>query len=113
MCSMLPILVSVNFGMYELYVAQMPRPFQPALGSSMRPSRPRVKNGIGYGRRNTVNFSVFGSNINNESDVVPVTMTISLPSPSVSNWSTHKKYGYSVLPVSFPVPVNLGPGKSQ
>jgi len=47
MCSILPIRVSVNFGMYELYVAQIPRPFQPARGSSMRPSTPRVKNGMG------------------------------------------------------------------
>src|SRR6266566_9537305 len=74
MCLILPTFVSVNLGMYELYVAQMPRPFHPARGSSMRPSTPRVENGIGYGRRKTVNFFVFGSNINNESEVVPVTI---------------------------------------
>ena len=35
--------------------------------------------------------SFLGSNIAIESEVVPVTMTVSLPSPSVSNWSTHRK----------------------
>ena len=47
------IIIKLREGARVLTVAQRPLPFQPALGSSMRPSIHLVKKPIGYGTRST------------------------------------------------------------
>src|SRR5271165_4871862 len=61
-----------------------PRPFHPVLGSSMRPSRLRVKSPMGYGTRRRIHFFVRGSNATRESEPDPLTTERSLPRPKVS-----------------------------
>src|SRR6185503_2911404 len=46
-----PLPVSISHGVRSPLVLHSPRPFQPAFGSSMRPSRPLAKKPIGYGMR--------------------------------------------------------------
>ena len=68
---------------------QMPRPFQPAFGSSIRPSMPRGWNpASGYGTRITTGWFLSGSHAMSESDPVPVVMGTFSPRPRVLNWST-------------------------
>jgi hypothetical protein len=85
---MKPRFLSVWTSPSVLFDTHRPRPFQPAFASSMRPSSPRVNMPRGYGVRMIVNFSVPGLNTSSESELVPVRITMSLPSPSVLNWST-------------------------
>ena len=61
--------------------AHIPRPFQPASGSSMRPSIPFVKNPIGYGTRSTTNSP--STRPMSASELLPVRNGTFAPSPSV------------------------------
>ena len=63
------------------------RPFQPAFGSSMRPSRPLAKNPIGYGTRNSMIWPP--TSACSESDWLPVSNGTLAPSPKMLCWSTH------------------------
>ncbi len=83
---MVPFPVSLWNGVRVPHVVHTPLPFQPVFALSMRPSMPLAKKPSGYGTRKTTNFP-FTSAIN-ESELLPVTIGVFLPSPSVSNWST-------------------------
>src|SRR5437868_6367830 len=67
-------------------VTHSARPFQPAFGSSMRPSSPLAKKPIGYGTRNSTNSPDRKSC--NESDWLPVSNGTFAPSPRMLCWST-------------------------
>ena len=72
---------------WPAYADHSPRPFQPAFGSSMRPSMPLGWNPMGYGTR-SITTVPFGSRAFSESELLPrVSGTLS-PSPPVLNWST-------------------------
>src|SRR5882724_8948588 len=49
-----PLPPSISHGVRSPFVLHSPRPFQPAFGSSIRPSRPLAKKPIGYGTRTRI-----------------------------------------------------------
>src|SRR5712691_12504042 len=51
---LLPFPPSFSHGVRSPFVLHSPRPFQPALGSSMRPSKPLAKKLSGYGMRSMI-----------------------------------------------------------
>src|SRR5262249_35815435 len=78
-----PLPVSMWKGARVLTVAQRPRPFQPPLGSSIRPSIHLVKNPVGYGTRRTTHWPSL--NASRPSAALPVLMGTFAPRPSALN----------------------------
>src|SRR2546425_6488819 len=62
-------------------------PFQPAFGSSMRPSTFLGKNPLGYGMRNVTSFPSTSAKM--ESLRLPIAMGMLRPRPNVFDRSTH------------------------
>src|SRR3989442_11477119 len=71
-----PFPVSIWKGVRVLVVAQRPRPFHPALASSMRPSSHFEYTPIGYGTRRTTHFPSFKARY--PSDSLPVALGVLL-----------------------------------
>jgi hypothetical protein len=82
---MLLVPPSVWNGVRDPNVVHKPRPFQPARGSSMRPSSPLAKKPSGYGTRMVVNWPLAGFSASSESEPLPVRIGVFAPSPNVSN----------------------------
>src|SRR5215475_1894321 len=67
-------------------VVHSARPFQPALGSSMRPSMYLAKKPSGYGTRMLTHLPSTSAMI--DSFALPVAIGVLAPRPEVLNWST-------------------------
>src|SRR5216684_866819 len=83
---LLPFPPSFSHGVRSPFVLHSPRPFQPALGSSIRPSKPFAKKPSGYGMRSmTICPSLSATK---PSLRLAVEIGTFSPSPSVLCWST-------------------------
>src|SRR5215471_4742931 len=81
-----PLPVSRWNGVRFPSVVQTPRPFQPAFGSSMRPSIHLAKKPSGYGTRILTHLP--STHAISDSLALPVAIGTLAPRPDVLNWST-------------------------
>ena len=81
-----PLPPSFSHGVRSPFVLHRPRPFQPAFGSSMRPSKPLAKKLSGYGMRSMIicpSLSAAKPSLR-----LAVEIGMFSPSPTVLWWST-------------------------